>query len=168
VRVVVSEDRIEILQGDAGAGRVGFVRVGDEVEFESRDASLHVLSARGAAFFGLPLPDAGKPVRRRLSESSLVELSSGAGRYWHRAYLWVGSHSYFALSDDDGRFKLAGVPAGEYRLVAWLPNPDVAAIDRDPNTGMVLRYHYGEPLRCERPLRVEPGQTAEVDFWFSN
>jgi hypothetical protein len=167
VRVAVSEERIEILQGDAGRGRIGFVRVGDEVEIESRDASLHLLSARGAAFFGLPLPDAGKPVRRRLTQPGLVELSSGAGRYWHRAYLWVGAHSYFALSDDDGWFKLARVPAGEYRVVAWLPNPDVAAIDRDPNTGMILRQHYGEPLLCERTLRVEAGHTAEVDFWFS-
>jgi hypothetical protein len=167
VRVVVTEERIEIHQGDRGPTRIGFVRVGAEVEIESRDASLHVLSARGAGFFGLPLPDAGKPVRRRFSQPGLIDLSSGAGRYWHQAYVWVGSHSYFALSDDNGWFKLNGVPAGEYRLVAWLPNPDVAAIDRDPNTGMILRQHYGEPLRCERPLRVEAGHTTEVDFWFS-
>src|SRR5262249_59549364 len=56
VRVAVTAERIEIHQGDAAPSRIGFVRVGDEVEIESRDASLQLLSARGAAFFGVPLP----------------------------------------------------------------------------------------------------------------
>src|SRR5437763_1547663 len=114
----------------------------------NRRAARGVARNRGAVF-GLPLPGPGRPVRRRLAQPGVVELSSGAGRYWHRAYLWVGAHPYFALTDADGRFQLPGGPAGEYRLVAWLPNPDIAAVDRDPNTGMILRHHYREPLRSE-------------------
>jgi hypothetical protein len=167
VRIETTLDEMRVHQGDRPPGSIAFVRVGDEVEFESRDANLHVVSARGAAFFGLPLPDANRPVRRRLTQPGLVELSSGAGRFWHRAYLWVGAHPYFALTDTDGRFNLPRVPAGDYRLVAWLPDGDVAAVDRDPNTGMVMRYNYAEPLRIERPLRVESGHTSAVDFWLS-
>ncbi len=67
----------------------------------------------------------------------------------------------------DGRFQIANVPSGEYRLVAWLPNADLAGVDRDPNTGMILRHHYAEPLRVEWAVHVDPGRTSEVDFWLS-
>jgi hypothetical protein len=166
VRVEIDAEQIRVREGKA-LERVGFVRVGDEVEFESRDSTLQVLSARGAAFFALPFPDPGKPLRRRFTQPGLVELSSAAGRYWQRAYLWVGTNSYFAMSDANGRFSLPNVPPGDHALVAWLPSSDVAAVDRDPNTGMILRWHYAEPLRLERSVHVATGGKSEVDFWFS-
>src|SRR5207253_91779 len=117
VRVEISAEQIRVRQGDAEPQNVGIVRLGDEVEFESRDARLHVLSARVAAFFALPFPEPGRPLRRRFTRPGLVELSSGAGRPWHRAYLWVASHPYVTLTDASGRFQVADVPAGECRLV---------------------------------------------------
>src|SRR5205085_4877533 len=121
-----------------------------------------VLSVRGAAFFALAFPEPDRPLRRRLDRHGLVELSSGAARYWQRAYLWVGDHPYFALTDAQGRFTLSGVPAGEYRLIAWHPNPEVAAIDRDPNTGMVLRYHFAPPLQTRQSVHIDAGQTLQA------
>lgn len=162
VRVEITTERIHVRAGE----HIGFVHIGDEVEFESLDSPLHVLSARGAAFFALPFPDASRPLRRRFNQPGLVELTSGAGRYWHRAYLWVAEHPYFVRTDEGGCFKLPQVPAGEYTLVAWLPNPELAAVDRDPNTGMVLRHHYAEPMRVEKSVRVQAGSTSQVDFWF--
>ncbi len=38
---------------------------------------------------------------------------------WMRSYLGVFDHPYFALSDQDGAFRLPNVPPGEYTIAAW-------------------------------------------------
>jgi hypothetical protein len=143
--------------------RVGFVRADDTIEMVSKDSQLHTLCVRGAAFFSLPFPDPDRPLRRRLSKPGLVELTSGAAKYWHRAYLWVGDHPYFALTDSEGKFSLPQVPAGNYRLVCWHPNGKIAAKDRDPNTGMVMRYHFAEPIQIGQPVEVKAGVNTMAD-----
>jgi uncharacterized protein (DUF2141 family) len=35
------------------------------------------------------------------------------------AYVLVSSHPYFAVTGDDGTFKIAGVPPGSYTVEAW-------------------------------------------------
>jgi hypothetical protein len=115
----------------------------------------------------LALPDPNIESRRRFDQAGLVELSSGAARYWHRAYLWVTDHPYFAATDANGGFSLAQVPPGEYRLTVWHPNGDVAGIDRDPNTGMVLRYHFAEPFRATKTVRIASGKDTTAVFLLS-
>ena len=38
---------------------------------------------------------------------------------WMRSYLGVFDHPYFALSGQDGSFRLQNVPPGEYTIAAW-------------------------------------------------
>jgi hypothetical protein len=38
---------------------------------------------------------------------------------WMHAYIGVLDHPYFAVTGPDGRFTLAGVPAGDYVVRAW-------------------------------------------------
>ena len=35
------------------------------------------------------------------------------------AYVLVFAHRFFAVTDDDGRYQLVGVPPGTYTVVAW-------------------------------------------------
>jgi hypothetical protein len=35
------------------------------------------------------------------------------------AFILVFSHRYFAITDDDGRYRLENVPPGRYNVVAW-------------------------------------------------
>jgi polysaccharide lyase family 4-like protein len=42
-----------------------------------------------------------------------------ADHAWPRAYLAVFDHPYFAVTRPDGSFRIDGVPAGRYTLVAW-------------------------------------------------
>jgi len=161
IRVQVHEDRIAIMRGNVES-RIGFVCCSDRVEFVSKDAAIHVLSARGAAFFGLPFPDPDRPLRRTLERPGLVDLSSAAGKYWHRAYLFVASHSYYALTDADGRFTLDNVPPGEYTLKCWLPNATVERNERDPNTGLILRFVHAPPLEWSQSILIPVGARTSV------
>jgi hypothetical protein len=163
VRIEIHADEIQVVQGDMKPSRIGFVHAGDEIEIVSKDSQLHTLCARGGAFFSLAFPDPDQPLRRKLTKPGLVELTSGAAKYWHRAYLWVGDHPYFALTDAGGKFSLPQVPAGHYRLVCWHPNGKIAAKDRDPNTGMVMRYHFAEPIQIGQPVEVKSGANTTVD-----
>jgi plastocyanin len=38
---------------------------------------------------------------------------------WMQAYVGVLDHPYFAVTGADGRFRIAGVPPGEYVVAAW-------------------------------------------------
>lgn len=168
VRIVVRTRELHVEQGsnslDGVSSIVGFVRQGDEVELVNDDVTYHLIRARGAAFFSLPFAVAHEPVRRRLGETGLVELSAGAGQFWMRSYVFVAEHPYYALSDAAGRFELSHVPAGDYDLIVWLPNWRVERLERDPEVGLVSRIVYAAPWHERRRIRVEAGQRSAVTF----
>ena len=35
------------------------------------------------------------------------------------AFILVFAHRYFAVSDDEGRYRIDNVPAGTYNVIAW-------------------------------------------------
>lgn len=159
VCVEQADCQIRVRQG-ADSAAIGFVHKGDEIEMVSRDSYLHALHLGGASFFTLMFPDPEQPLRRKLMTPGLVELSSNAGYFWMRGYLFVDEHPYYCRTDRDGHFTLANVPPGAYRLVVWHPNWRVARQERDPESGLVSRITFAEPLELEIPLVVtDKGQT---------
>ncbi len=58
-------------------------------------------------------PSAAKP-------GDVVELKCGV-HPWMKAYAVVMDHPYFAVTDDKGKFEIAGLPIGTYTLEAWHP-----------------------------------------------
>ena len=113
--------QFHLLQGDMD-GQIGFVRRGDGITMISRDRFFHSLHASGAAFFTLTFPDPGRPLQRPVKEKGIVELTSAAGYYWMRAYVFVDDHPYYTRTDPEGRFVLSQVPAGRYEVVCWMPS----------------------------------------------
>ena len=55
-----------------------------------------------------------------------------------RGYVVVSPSPWFQICDRDGRFRLAGVPAGRYRLTVW--------------------HEMGEPLRTDLDVTADGGQ----------
>jgi hypothetical protein len=165
VRVEQRDRRLHIVQG-ANDSNVGFVRVGDQIDMVSREARFHSLRASGAAFFTLAFPDPDQPLKRRLNKGGLVELSSGAGYYWMRGYLFVDEHPYYTRTDAQGRFELPQVPAGRYQLICWLPSWLKANHDRDPETGLISRLYFRAPVEQAREIDVARGSVTDAGFLF--
>lgn len=160
VSVTFRDGQIVVTTEGRQPGRVGFVRTGTSVSFESADPVVNTLRGRGAAFFALPFPDPGKPLERTFDAPGRVELSSGSGFAWQAADLFVCVHPYYALSGPDGKFELSQVPEGTYDLIAWHPNWNTVAHERNPETGLVQRVVYGPPLEVTRTVTVTAGRTA--------
>lgn len=163
MRVEFADRMLHIRQGACNSN-VGFVQRGTKVDFESRDSWFHCLHARGAAFFAIPFPDAHQPASKQLTENGIVELSSGAGYYWMRGYLFVSEHPYFARTDNDGRFELRDVPPGAYEMKCWMPNWLELKRERDPDTALVSRITFADALQSTRLVALHSNETATVDF----
>jgi hypothetical protein len=59
-----------------------------------------------------------------------------------RGIILVLASPHFVLTDTDGRFRLAGLPAGHYLLKAWLDSKTVH----------------------EQPVELVDGKTLSIDF----
>jgi hypothetical protein len=161
VRVEQGDLQLEVVQGDRMTP-IGFVRRGDSIEMVSRDPRYHALHASGAEYFTLAFPDPDQPLTRVLDHAGVVELTSGAGYYWMRAYLIVDDHPYYTCTDSDGRFTLAQVPPGRYDLVCWMPNCQESGHDRDPETGFVTRIRFKPSLMSYCPIELGTKQELDV------
>jgi hypothetical protein len=133
----------------------------------SREGQFHALHAGGAAFFTLTFPDPDRPRKRRLPSRGLVELSSAAGYYWMRAYLFVDDHPYYTRTDAQGRFHFDRVPPGRYEVVCWHPSWVEKGHDRDPETSLVCRVFFREPVQRPRQVELAPRGSASVEFTLS-
>lgn len=164
-RVTIEQrwQHLRVLQGD-DVSHLGFVQRGQTVDLISRDPFYHSLHADGAAFFTLTFPDAGQVRRRRLDNAGLVELSSAAGYFWMRAYLFVDDHPYYTRTDSQGQFRLKQVPPGRHQVVCWLPSWKEAGHSRDPETGLITRMTFGPPAEHSKELALDARADREVHF----
>jgi hypothetical protein len=163
VFVELSRKRLRLEQGDKEV-RAGSARRGEPLTMKSADDNLYIVRAGGAAFFSLTFAEPRKPRQRRMEENGLVELSSAAGHYWHRAYILVDEHPYYTHTDVRGRFVLDRVPEGNYQVVCWIPNWQVKEHERDPETSSVRFVTFGKPLEIEQSVNVLPGSEPTLQF----
>jgi hypothetical protein len=166
VTVEVTDPGFVVSQGET-AGKVGIVRRGQPVTFVSREARLHSARGRGSVFFTQMLPDPGRPVRRTMDRSGVVELSSGSGYYWMRAYLIVSDHPYVAVTGADGSFRFDAVPEGTYDVLCWKANWHIARLEPDPETTWPVRLKFHPPVEVHQPIRVPAGGREAVTFTLS-
>ena len=38
---------------------------------------------------------------------------------WMKSFVFAMDHPYFAVTDEKGQYKIAGLPAGDYTVAAW-------------------------------------------------
>ena len=142
----------------------GLVRLGDSVTFVSNDPELHVVRARGAAFFSLTFPTPNQPRTRRFDTPGTVELTSGCGYFWNAVDLCVRADPYAAMTDAQGRYELPQVPDGAYTLTMRVRNPTIVRVERDPETGLPFRHFFAPPVVKSFPVTVARGAVATQDL----
>jgi len=119
--------------------------VGQTLRVLNSDDTLHNVNARheSHSIFNRPQPAGAPALTRTLDEPGALALRCDV-HPWMLAHVLIGDHPYFAVSDEDGHFRIEGVPAGTYALEAWHP-------------------HLGE---AEAAVRVVADAETSVDFEF--
>ncbi len=107
------------------------VRTGSRVEFPNLDDTYHnIFSYSAAKRFDLGRYRPGeKPVPSVLFDTAgLVVLRCDIHEHMRGLILCLDT-PYFVITDADGRYRLAGLPAGHYVLKAWLDSQTTLARD---------------------------------------
>ena len=126
--------------------RVQAVTVGTTVNVINDDKVLHKLIfmklGTNDTLVVTPFFNSGQIVAtERLAKTpGMVEVKC-ADHPWEHAYIAVFDHPYFAVTEDDGSFKIDSLAPGSYKLMVW-------------------REGLAKPT--EQPVQVAPGGTATI------
>jgi hypothetical protein len=101
---------------------------GFELTILNKDPLLHNIHAYeliGRArrtLFNIAQPQANQVDRQRVevARGNIIEVDCDAHN-WMSAWIFTADHPYLAITDSNGRFSIADVPAGSYELTAWHP-----------------------------------------------
>jgi plastocyanin len=92
---------------------------GTTVDFPNNDRTYHnVFSLSKARTFDLGRYAAGRSKAVRFDTPGIVRVFCEIHSHMS-AYILVFSHRYFAVTDDEGRYRIPNVPAGTYNVLAW-------------------------------------------------
>jgi plastocyanin len=118
------------------------ITTGTTVDFPNSDRFYHnVFSLSKARKFDLGRYAAGRSRPVRFDRAGIVRVFCDIHSHMS-AFILVFSHPFFAMTDQDGRYRIDNVPPGTYAVIAW-------------NEGL-----SSEP----RPVTVPDGGIAELDF----
>jgi len=104
--------------------RVLAVQAGQPLEIRNSDNTLHNVHAvpERARGFNIGMPGAGRSAVRKFNEPEVFVRIKCDVHPWMAAHVAVVDHPYFAVTGDDGRFELEGLPTGEYTVEAVHPS----------------------------------------------
>jgi plastocyanin len=95
------------------------VMLGTTVLFPNHDTVFHnVFSYREGKRFDLGLYPVGSTHRVHFDRPGLVKIYCNIHSTMS-AFIWVLENPYFALTDDTGAYRIAGIPAGSYTVRVW-------------------------------------------------
>jgi hypothetical protein len=141
---------------------VSVVMLGSSPRVRNSDPILH--STHGfwdgkANAFNLALPQRGQevPIKRYLKKPGVVEIRCDAHTHMH-AWTLVHDSPYFAVTEDDGSFRIDGIPPGKYRVAMWHQGFVQKGFDKDG------RPVYDEPRRVTREVIIPPKGSAAAHF----
>ena len=69
--------------------------------------------------FNLAMPERGEVIHETLRRAGLISIRCDVSHEWMTAFIYISPHPYIAVTDDAGRFRIDGLPPGDYHLAAW-------------------------------------------------
>ena len=109
-------------QGCMYSPHVFGVRAGQKVKIVNSDATLHNIHPLPAvnAQFNIGMPIKGMTQEKVFDKPELPPFHIKCDVHkWMSSYCGVFSHPFFAVTDQDGNYKLTGLPAGTYVIESW-------------------------------------------------
>ena len=132
--------------------------VGTPLSVMNNDAILHNVHGNEArqggpslTVFNVAMPIKGQKLPVPMRKPGLVKLQCDAGHTWMNAWIYVFDHPYYAVTDDNGAFVIAGVPAGEHEVELW----------HEPANGQ------GPGVWTTAKVKVVDGKRATLDLTFN-
>ncbi len=150
------------LEGCEIVPRVLAVPGGSSLRFVNRDGFLHNVHATavgGSVWADVGLPSEGSSETATVPASGISTLVDDAGHPWMGGFVHAFAHPYFAVTDVEGRFRIAGVPPGQYTVRTW--HEGVRAV---PGRVVAGRPQLSQPLILSRPVVIAAGTETTVDF----
>jgi plastocyanin len=97
------------------------LRVGQTLEISNSDPTLHNIHAlpKGNAEFNTAQPIQNMKTNHTFDKAEVMVPFKCEVHGWMNAYVGVVDNPYFAVTGEDGKFSLKGVPAGTYTVEAW-------------------------------------------------
>ncbi len=120
------------------------VRVGTKVEFPNLDNTYHnIFSFSPSKRFDLGrYTSAERPIPSQTFEKAgLITLRCDIHEHM-RGLVLVVDTPHFIPTDSEGRFKLGGLPAGSYKLKAWIDSKTTLEKNVDLIAGQTLRVEF--------------------------
>ncbi len=118
---------------------VAVLTAGSTIVAVNSDPFLHTAHLYGAAEMNMALPDQGSRSVRIARDPGMIAVKCDI-HAWMQAFIRVDPHSFHAVSDVEGRFRISDIPPGSYVLESW--------------------HERLGPLRT--PVRIEPGGVLTV------
>ena len=140
---------------------VSAVMAGAKVRIRNSDPVLHnthgFLDRLTVFNIALPTKDQAVDVTQRIKKPGVVEVVCDAHTHM-RAWIVVRDNPYFAVSDDNGQFRIDEIPPGRYRITAWHEGWVVTGKDKDG------RPLYDPPRILTQEVTVPAKGEVAVDF----
>lgn len=121
------------------------VTVGTTLVATNSDPVLHTTHGYGASTFNFALPTQGASGELPLDAPGLVMVRCDK-HGWMNAFIRVDRHPFHAVTDAQGFYRIAAVPAGQYQFEIW--------------------HEYFGARRVR--VSIEAGQTTRQDFTCTN
>ena len=95
------------------------ITTGTTVDFPNSDKFYHnVFSLSKASKFDLGRYAAGHSRSIRFDRPGIVRVFCEIHSHMN-AFILVFGHPFYAMTDDDGRYRIENVPPGSYNVIAW-------------------------------------------------
>jgi len=136
--------------------------IGSTAKVKNSDRILHNTHGflGGATLFNLALPFENQVIEitRRLKKPGVVNIQCDAHPHM-LAWMIVHDNPYIAVTDERGRFRIADIPAGKYRVVLWHEPWKVIGSDGDGrpihDKPVVIAGEATIPVRGEAKIEFE-------------
>ena len=122
-------------------------RTRSKLEIINVDPVLHNTHAvlRSRTLFNLAQPVQGQVIEKTLKRRGLVEIMCDT-HDWMNGWIAILDHPYYAITAEDGVYKIMDIPAGTYTLTAWHEQLGRQQVQVTVKAGQLTRLNFEFPV----------------------